>query len=1261
MKSFSFLKGFAFVAAVLISSLLQAQGNTHGLVSWGWLGLGQSAGSPAPYRQVASNGYTTAAIRADGTVVCWGSNTNGQCSVPPGLTGVVQIAVGGGQMAAVKSDGTVVCWGANSTGESTVPKGLTGVVQVAAGGGFTVALKSNGTVVCWGDNSLDQTDSPKRSDYVQIASGTNHTVALMGDGSVIAWGYDFETGATNVPPGLKNVVQIAAWGEAGAAVMADGTMVKWGDDVVPVTPSLTGVVQVAGDYALESNGTVVNWTTVKAVPGFSKVVQIAGSDGVNPPLAALTIDGAAECAGDNTYGQSQPPVGLTGVEKVSTGYESMAMLLSGGTVVCRGINTYGEDNTPSGLTDVVDVRANGSFAFNLQYGTPIVNCSHTVALRSNGEVVCWGDNTYGQSTVPKGLGVVTQISAGVAHTAVLLSTGKVQCWGFNTNGECDVPATLPPIKEIAAGGLHTIALTTTGKVICWGADNWNQCDVPAGLTNVVHVAAGLINSAALEADGTLICWGNNAWGQSTVPAGLAPVLQVSAGTEVSIARTSTGEVVCLGGLLFGVTDFEEGIVPVGFAGAADVSAGYQQCAGISGVDAYFSSPYGLANTTADLILSLAAAPGSAGATVGLTSNSAQIQVATTAHLAAGVRTATVPVKIVANATDSVATIMVSYAGAHVFATLHLLPTTPNLSTVAFRLPTIIGGDTTICTVTLGRPVGTAGAEYTISSSSTTAAPAWDVIEVPAGEESFSFPVLTQQVASNLSPVISVYDGAVLVAKGTLHVITTAGVSFAADSVIGGLATTGTVRVPYPAPSGGQVIGLHSSSAGVVVPATVTVPYNATSVGFPIHTYGVNAATDVAIEIVNESGHDPSAILVVEPATISSVTVGPSVCVGQNTVKLTANLLGDAGSAGTTVAMHESSLAGGIPASVHVPAGKSTVSVDCSTGTVTASTVVTVEASIGTAIKETTFTVDPAPNKLTSFKVGPTSGFGGYPLTLALTFSGPSAPTGLTVFLSATPAAAMNLPASVTSAAGSTSNSTLVSSNGVTENTVVTLYARAGAVTLSTTYTVEAAQLGIIYLIAESSYHTTDYTTQGGTSVTGTVYANGEAPAAGITVDLKTSDPSLASISPTSVKITQGLSPTFTIITKAVTATTNVTISATSGSVIKTATLTLTKAAVSPSSLEALQNTSPFTGGETGILYLYPYGYTAAGFKVTLTSSDQALVPVPPSITIGQTGQQYGYLFITTGTVTKTTNVTVTATAGTQKLTTIFTLYPPSGP
>src|ERR1039458_9550773 len=185
--------------------------DAHGYpIAWGYNSDGESS-VPAGLTNgvaVAAGDYHSLALKSDGTVAAWGGNWYGQTNVPAGLTNVVAIAAGEEHSLALKSDGTVVAWGYNYDGETNVPAGLTSVGAVAGGGSDSLALKSDGTVVAWGGTA----NAPAGlKNVVAVAAGAIHSLALKSDGTVVAWGYNGD-GETNVPAGLANVFAIAGGG-----------------------------------------------------------------------------------------------------------------------------------------------------------------------------------------------------------------------------------------------------------------------------------------------------------------------------------------------------------------------------------------------------------------------------------------------------------------------------------------------------------------------------------------------------------------------------------------------------------------------------------------------------------------------------------------------------------------------------------------------------------------------------------------------------------------------------------------------------------------------------------------------------------------------------------------------------------------------------------------------------------------------------------------------------------------------------------------
>jgi len=55
---------------------------------------------------IATGDYHCLALKRDGTVVLWGFNTVGQCTVPTGLSNVVAIAARGGHSMVLVQDQT---------------------------------------------------------------------------------------------------------------------------------------------------------------------------------------------------------------------------------------------------------------------------------------------------------------------------------------------------------------------------------------------------------------------------------------------------------------------------------------------------------------------------------------------------------------------------------------------------------------------------------------------------------------------------------------------------------------------------------------------------------------------------------------------------------------------------------------------------------------------------------------------------------------------------------------------------------------------------------------------------------------------------------------------------------------------------------------------------------------------------------------------------------------------------------------------------
>jgi alpha-tubulin suppressor-like RCC1 family protein len=225
---------------------------------------------------VALGGQHTCALATDGSLWCWGENTDGELGdgttvdqhVPVPITAlgnsVAGVALGGQHTCARKTDGSLWCWGSNhlgQLGDGTHAGKLspvqvtalgTAVADVALGGDYTCARKTDGTLWCWGyghDGQLGNGTGVGSQSPVQVAALGNavaevaldlsHTCARKTDGSLWCWGGngDWQLGDGTQTPTLSPIAVTAlgtsvarvALGEGfSCALEADGSLWCWG-------------------------------------------------------------------------------------------------------------------------------------------------------------------------------------------------------------------------------------------------------------------------------------------------------------------------------------------------------------------------------------------------------------------------------------------------------------------------------------------------------------------------------------------------------------------------------------------------------------------------------------------------------------------------------------------------------------------------------------------------------------------------------------------------------------------------------------------------------------------------------------------------------------------------------------------------------------------------------------------------------------------------------------------------------------------------
>ncbi len=636
---------------------------------------------------------------------------------------------------------------------------------------------------------------------------------------------------------------------------------------------------------------------------------------------------------------------------------------------------------------------------------------------------------------------------------------------------------------------------------------------------------------------------------------------------------------------------------------------------------------GGASATGTITISGAAPSG--GIPIALNSSSASVSLPGSVTVAAGAKSATFLAKTASVSTTTTATITASLGTSSQSVTLTV--NAPLLAGVSLNPSNVVGGNSSTGTVTFNRPAPAGGTVVTLGSSSSSATlPA--SVTVAEGSTSATFRAGTSKVTSAVTVTISAAASGTTVS--TALVITsdqTAAITLNPSTVIGGLSTTGTVKLTKAAGSGGVVVSLTSDNSSATVPSSVTVASGSSSATFVVSTTVVGAATQVAIT-ATLNGTSQAATLILSPLSLVGLTLNPTRVGGGSSSTGTVTITAPAGASGTIISLSASNSAAVPPVSVTIAPHQVSATFTIATVGVPVQRNAMITASLSGASVQASLTIT-AP-ALVSVNFSPSSVVGGASSTGTIQLSGVAGPNGLIIGLSSSNSIA-SLPNSVLISSGQSSASFMVTTSAVTSPTPSTITASLSGKPVTTVLTVVPVGLASISLAPA--------TVPGGSNTTGTVTLNAPAPTRGLVVNLSANSPSVRL--PASVTIAAGkTSASFAAKTTAVSAQEAVRVTAKFGANSASTTLTVLPPVLSKLSLAP----STVAGGTSSVGTVQLSGPAGAGGLVVKLSSNSAAAAVPASVTI-RAGQSSATFKIETAGTAVDTTATISANANGQSL------------
>lgn len=286
----------------------------------------QSSGADR-FTAITSGHLHTCALRANGTVVCWGSGEYGQ-PTPPHDEKFIAVSSGAAHVCALRVDGSAACWGGRPETNGPIlghPQPLGPPPQdekftaISSGDSHACALRTDGSAVCWGANWAGQSAVPPGEKFAAITASFDYTCGVRQDNTALCWGNVKDQTVMYLQ---ERFISISGGFDSTCGLTVDGTVACWSKfsaDIHHPFPNLRlshlGSHVSHGSEAyrcgLDLEGSATCWTTLLGgsieldrIPASHAFIDV--STGLSHGCGILE-SGSIACWGDNRQNQSAPP------------------------------------------------------------------------------------------------------------------------------------------------------------------------------------------------------------------------------------------------------------------------------------------------------------------------------------------------------------------------------------------------------------------------------------------------------------------------------------------------------------------------------------------------------------------------------------------------------------------------------------------------------------------------------------------------------------------------------------------------------------------------------------------------------------------------------------------------------------------------------------------------------------------------------------------------------------------------------------------